>query len=194
MEQIINFLEQYWGYTLVGGVSLGTVITFTITQIKTLIKDKTKNKNIDTMVSKADSLCEELNAREERREQELKQLTSKLEAQQDEVTKKQLEIAEKEAYFEKVQAATFQAISYLVVASKLPTEDKIALQEKFTTLLNSKAVEYKEVIKDEVIAVKDEVVAVKDEVIEKIIPDITTTIAATVEETKSLLDKYTKEG
>lgn len=187
MEQIINFLEQYWGYTLVGGASLGTVITFTITQIKALIKDKTKNKNIDTMVSKADSLCEELNAREERREQELKQLTSKLEAQQDEVTKKQLEIAEKEAYFEKVQAATFQAISYLVVASKLPTEDKIALQEKFTTLLNSKAVEYKETI-------KDEVVAVKNEVVEKIIPDATETVTAAVEETKSLLDKYTKEG
>ena len=33
METIINFLEQYWGYTLFGGVSLGTMITFVITQI-----------------------------------------------------------------------------------------------------------------------------------------------------------------
>ena len=43
MEEIINFLEQYWGYTLFGGASLGTMVTFVITQIKSLIKDKNKN-------------------------------------------------------------------------------------------------------------------------------------------------------
>lgn len=180
MEQIINFLEEYWGYTLVGGVSIGTLITFTITQIKTILKDKVKNKHIDTVVNTADNLCTELNAREERRDAEMKKLTEKVTAQQE-------EIAKKEEYFEQVQAVTFQAISYLVIASKLPTEDKIALQEKFTTILNNKAVEYKEVL-------KDEVVALKNEVVDKVIPDAKDTVTTTISETKSLLDKYTKEN
>lgn len=180
MEEIISFLEQYWGYTLVGGVSLGTIVTFVITQIKVILKDKVKTAALDTAINKADSLCEELSKRDEAHKQERAHLEKKIEEQQQ-------EMQASAKYFENVQAATFQAISYLVVASKLPTEDKIALQEKFTTLLNSKAVEYKETI-------KDEVVAVKNEVVEKIIPDATTTVAAALEETKSLLDKYTKEG
>lgn len=180
MEQIINFLEQYWGQALIGTTTLGTVITFIVTQIKAAIRDKIKNRNVDTVVSKADALCKELSERDERREVEMKQLESQVASQQK-------EIAEKEAYFEKIQAATFQAISYLVVASKLPTEDKIALQEKFTTILSTKNTEYKEVL-------KEEVEAFKNEVVETIIPDATETINTTIEETKSLLDKYMKEG
>lgn len=180
MEQIISFLEQYWGQSLIGTVTLGTVITFIVTQIKVGIRDKIKNKNVDAVISKADALCIELNEREKRKEEELKQLECKIEMQQKEMTKK-------EEYFEKVQAATFQAISYLVIASKLPTEDKIALQNNFTTILNDKVAEYKEVL-------KDEVQAIKNEVTEKIIPDAKQTIDSTIVETKSLLDKYMKEG
>jgi gas vesicle protein len=163
----------------VGGVSFGTIITFIITQIKVLIKDKNKNKAVDTVVSTADNLCAELSAREKQRDAEIEQLSLSIQAQQK-------EIAEREEYFEKVLSTTFQAISYLVIASKLPTEDKIALQEKFTTLLQHKTTEYKEVV-------KDEVKAVVTEVKEEIIPDVTQTIINTVEETKSLLDKYTSE-
>ena len=75
----------------------------------------------------------------------------------------------------------------MVIASKLPTEDKIALQEKFTSILNTKASEYKETLKDELQAFKDETET-------KIIPDMTETITNTVSEAKSLLDKYMKEG
>ena len=180
MEQIISFLEEYWGYTLVGGISFGTIITFIITQIKVLIKDKNKNKAVDTIVSTADNLVAELNAREERRNAEIKQLSET-------VTTQQAEIKAKEEYLEKVLSTTFQAISYLVIASKLPTEDKIILQEKFTTLLQNKATEYKEVL-------TDEVTAIKTEVEQKIVPDASATITETIEETKSLLDKYTKEN
>ena len=180
METIINFLEQYWGYTLFGGVSLGTMITFVITQIKALIKDKHKNINIDRIVTQADSLCAELTNRNEEQEKRITALTKKISEQQD-------EMASRNEYFEKIQAATFQAISYLTIASKLPTEDKIALQQKFTSVLENKAVEYKETLKDEVLALEKEVK-------EKVIPDVTETIKATVAETQSLLDKYTKEG
>lgn len=180
MDIIINFLEQYWGLTLFGGVSVGTIVTFTITQIKVILKDKVKSKNLDTAVTTVDKLCNELDTRTKALEEKNNQLSTEL-------TKKNEEMIAKEQYFEKVQAATFQAISYLVIASKLPTEDKIALQEKFTSVINDKAVQYKEML-------TDEVAAVKAEVTNNIIPDATETVTATVEETKSLLDKYTKEG
>lgn len=180
MDIIINFLEQYWGLTLFGGVSVGTIITFTVTQIKVILKDKVKSKNLDTAVNTVDKLCNELDARTKALEEKNNQLSTEL-------TKKNEEMIAKEQYFEKVQAATFQAISYLVIASKLPTEDKIALQEKFTSVINDKAVQYKEML-------ADEVTAVKAEVTNNIIPDATATITETVEETRSLLDKYTKEG
>lgn len=180
MDIIINFLEQYWGLTLFGGVSVGTIVTFTVTQIKVILKDKVKSKNLDTAVNTVDKLCNELDARTKALEEKNNQLSTEL-------TKKNEEMIAKEQYFEKVQAATFQAISYLVIASKLPTEDKIALQEKFTSVINDKAVQYKEML-------TDEVTAVKAEVTNNIIPDATATITETVEETRSLLDKYTKEG
>lgn len=180
MESIIKFLEQYWGQSLVGTITLGTLVTFIVTQIKTILKDRVKNAAIDTAVSTADNLCNELNERDKRREAEMKEMQETMLAQQQ-------EMAQREAYFENVLAATFQAISYLTIASKLPTEEKIALQKKFTTILNSKTVEYKEML-------KDEVQAVKDEVVNNIIPDAKDTVQTTVEETKSLLDKYMKEG
>ena len=164
METIIKFLEQYWGYTLVGGLSLGTLVTFTVTQIKSNIKDKVKSRNLDTALSTITSLYERL----------------EYEKKSKAVVEKELQ-ANKE-YFEKVQAATFQAISYLVIASKLPTEDKIALQEKFTSLLQNKTVEYTALIKDTV-----------STTVKTIVPDATETVKTAVEETKSLLDKYTQE-
>ena len=173
MDAIINFLEQYWGYTLFGGISLGTIATFTITQVKLLLKDKVKNKNLEDSLNAVTKLCEELETRTK--------------AKEEENTKLQVELKAKNEYFEKVQAATFQAISYLVIASKLPTEDKIALQEKFTALVKNKAVEYTETISDEVNALKNEIT-------ETIIPDAITTVEDTVAETKSLLDRYTQEG
>lgn len=176
MDNIIRFLEQYWGQSLIGTVTLGTVITFVITQIKMGFRDKVKNNNIDKVITKADDLCSELNTREEQHKKERKQLEDQI-----------AQMSKKEEYFESVQAATFQAISYLVIASKLPTEDKIALQDKFSTLINNKYKEYKEII-------SDEVTALKNEVTQKIIPDAQSTIDTTVQETKSLLDKYMKEG
>ena len=179
MEAIINFLEQYWGYTIFGGLSLGTIVTFIITNIKTLIQNKAKNINIDSVVKKANELCEELTNKNTEQSETIKRLSNRLAEQQN-------EMLERNAYFEKIQEATFQAISYLTMASKLPTEDKIALQNKFAGIIENKAIEYKEVLKDEVLAVKEEVVT-------KVLPDAKETIKETVEETKSLLDKYTKE-
>ena len=180
METIIKFLEEYWGYTLFGGVSLGTIITFIITNIKTLVQNKAKNVDITKVVSKADALCAELTNRTAEQEKQISDL-------KDRIRKQQQDMSDRTAYYEKIQEATFQAISYLTMASKLPTEDKIALQQKFASIVQNKAVEYKEVLKDEVLAVKEEVT-------NTVLPDAKETIKNTVEETKSLLDKYTKEA
>lgn len=178
MDAIINFLEQYWGYTLIGGVSFGSILTFIVVQIKVLIKDKCKNKSIDTVVNKTNGLCEEIKTNKEDQNKKIELLLARVQEQQN-------TLDERNAYFEKVQSAIFQALSYLAIASKLPTEDKIALQQKFASILTTKNTEYKEVL-------KDEVQALKQEVTEVVIPDVKETIKSTIEETKSLLDKYTE--
>lgn len=178
MDAIINFLEQYWGYTLIGGVSFSSILTFIVVQIKVLIKDKRKNKSIDTVVTKTNGLCEELKTNKEDQNKKIELLLARVQEQQN-------TLDERNAYFEKVQSAIFQALSYLAIASKLPTEDKIALQQKFASILTTKTTEYKEVL-------KDEVQALKQEVTEVVIPDAKETIKSTIEETKSLLDKYTE--
>ena len=179
MEGIINFLEQYWGYTLVGGVTVGTVITFTITQIVTIFKSKAKDKLHEASVAENNKLREDLRTNEESYKTEIKRLNEQIKRQQEQQAKR-------DAYFEKLQEVIFQSISYLVIASKLPTQDKIALQNKFSKLASSKALEYTEVI-------QDEVKALEEEVKNTVIPDIVETVKSTAEETKSLLDKYMKE-
>ena len=157
METIINFFEQYWGVTLFGSITVGTLITFIVVQAKSIISNKFKGTQLDTATIKLDQLCNELNNKSKENEH----LQNKMN--------------EQSQYFEQVQAATFQAISYLVVASKLPTEDKLALQEKFTNLIKDKKVEYTEMIKEE------------------IVPDVVASVTQTVSESKSLLDKYMTE-
>ena len=120
METIINFFEQYWGVTIFGSITVGTLITFIVVQAKSIISNKFKGTQLDTATIKLDQLCNELNNKSKENEH----LQNKMN--------------EQSQYFEQVQAATFQAISYLVVASKLPTEDKLALQEKFTNLIKDK--------------------------------------------------------
>lgn len=157
METIINFFEQYWGVTLFGSITVGTLITFIVVQIKDIISNKFKGTQLDTAVSKADKLCEELNNKSKENEQ----LQNKLN--------------EQAQYFEQVQAATFKALSYLITASKLSIEDKLSLQEQFTDLLNTRKVECIETVKEEVV------------------PDVIASVVQTVNESKTLLDKYMAE-
>lgn len=112
MEAIILFLEQYWGVTVVGGVTVGTLITFIILQAKALLAQRAHTVETDQLsklVENALSAAQQVNL-----------LYTQAQAQR--------------AYSEQVQAATFKAISYIVIASKLPIEDKLALQAEFTRL------------------------------------------------------------
>jgi hypothetical protein len=227
MDTIITFLEQYWGYTIFGGVSLGTIITTIIVLIKTVLKDKHKDTLIDDALAHANRLCDELNSRNENYEKEKEELhnfiatqqtelsnivvkvqesaNKKINALEDALTKKQNELiiqqnnmVEKEKYFEQVQATTFQAISYLVLASKLPTEDKLVLQDKFNSLAKTHAGEYKQLLTNTLAETFTDTTNIEvsnipvNNTIVSSEPDIL--VQESIKETQSLLDKYMKEG
>lgn len=176
MEQIINFLEQYWGYTIVGGATFGTIITFIVTQIKSLLSSKLKDaklgeqsRTVDKLMTKCEDLCTELSVKE----LEKQELHKQLELEQ----KKALV---KEQYFEQVQASTFKAIAFLIAASKLPNEDKIALQKEFNSIVKPTFETYVEEVKETVVPV-----------VEEVKEDTVAVVEETIQKTKSLLDKYT---
>lgn len=155
MEAIIQFFENYWGYTLFGGVTLGTLITFSVLMIRQLLAS-----------SKSKGLFESFQ----------KSLTKLMEDGKEVKERAQLEIEkekEKNAYLEQVIAASFEAISYLTMSSKLPIEEKIRLQNKFNEI----------VVKP---AVKD----VKENIVPDAVPEIEEVVTTTVARTKTLLDSF----
>ena len=115
MEQIISFLEKYWGYSLIGGITFGTIVTFIVIQIKTFLRDKLKNTQIGRLLESIDVLKSE--------NEDLQLTTAAL------VTRNE--------HLEQVQAATFKTLSYLSMASKLTTEDKLELQADYAKLAQS---------------------------------------------------------
>jgi hypothetical protein len=160
MDKIISFLETYWGYTLIGTVTLGTVVANIGTLLKMYFQNKLKNKAYDAVVDKHNVIAEKY-----------KDLEVKYNEQ-----------VQRNEYMNRVIATVFKAISYITMASKLPTEDKIALQEDFTKL--GKAVKENIVSK-----VKENTGAVIESVIETV-DDVADIVKDTVSQTDGLLTKY----
>jgi transcription initiation factor IIF auxiliary subunit len=191
MEPILQFFEQYWGYTLFGSVTVGTLVVFIITAIKFLMSNlKLKDSNgelqkgnevlkgnINTLLAK---LSEQANKLEESKKETQKVLAEK--------------VAQNE-YFNKVQATTFEALSYLLMASKLPSEDKASLLKKFNTLTNTseqQVVEASERAQDKITNVVEQVNTVSNKIDEtkQKAEAAVTEVVASVEKAQSLLDKY----
>ena len=191
MEPILQFFEQYWGYTLFGGVTVGTLVIFVITAAKFIISNvKLKDSNgelqkgnevlkgnINSLLAK---LSDQANKLEEARKETQKVLAEKM--------------AQNE-YFNKVQATTFEAISYLLMASKLPAEDKASLMKKFNTLTNTSELQVIEASEKAQDKIDNAIVQVNtisnkiDETKEKAETTISTVVES-VEKAQSLLDKY----
>jgi thiamine phosphate synthase YjbQ (UPF0047 family) len=153
MEQIIQFLEEYWGISIASGVTVGTLITFIIVQTKSIIINNSKNAELSQALKLFNQVTD--------KHRELEQ--------------RYISLEEKHQYLEQVNIATFKALSFIVVASKLPSEDKIALQNEFSKLTTyaPKTVQAVEKIVE---------VETKDAVAE--------TIQAVVQTAGSLLTKY----
>ena len=168
MEPIMQFLENYWGYTLFSGVSVGTLVTFIVVQIKTLSAGRLKDTRLGVAVDR------------------IEQLSNKYEQTEEEKT----DLAVRNAYLEKVVATMFKSVSYIVVASKLPTEDKLALESEFIRLME----EAKSSGLTVVTAAKTKLVETAKDVFDQEKGTVASIIATTVDQTKTLLDKYTNKG
>lgn len=165
MEGLMEFLEQYWGLSIMGGVSLGTIVTFVIVQINLLRKDKKKNVVVDSLLKDATKLVDTINA----------------------TNKENAALQEENNLMRQTQAVTFKAISYLVVASKLPNEEKIALQKDFNDL----ATVSKQVAANTVKKVVVDAKATATDFVEEHTPEVTDVLKGAVNTASTLLKKYT---
>lgn len=161
MEGLIKFLEENWGVTIVGGVTIGSLIMFGISAIKMFLRDKIKNREVNAIVS--DVLTRTENA--------VISITDRY----NKTEKENQRLHAENEYLQRVVASTFKAISYLTMASKLPTEEKIVLQSEFTALLTP---------------LKDRVEEAVVEVVEETKQDVTEVVKDVVEKAGNILDKY----
>jgi hypothetical protein len=122
MEQVIQFLEEYWGVSIAGGVTVGTLLTFIVVQVKSILQFNLVRTQSTNQLSNSTQL--------------VKDIAQKYTA----LESRHQELEAKDRYLEQVNLATFKALSYIVIASKLPIEDKLSLQEEFTKLMTVKPV------------------------------------------------------
>jgi hypothetical protein len=168
MEQIIEFMDAYWGVTVFGTVTVGTLITFSVLMARMIIKEKSNNVLVNLLMDK---------------------VADALKAKDSETYEKAQVVAENE-YLQKSMALTFKYLNYLTVASKLDGAQKIELVEDAKALQDGYALKLVEIAAGVFEAEGDiieKLEANKNPIIE-IIEDATEVAA-------SLLDKYTvKEG
>lgn len=172
MEQIIKFLEEYWGVAIFGAGGVGTLVTFTVAQIKALIQNKLRNNKQDALITDNQELRDELVTRDDAR-------TAEYNKTQEDYKQLLQQYANNQEYFEKVISVLFKSISYLILASKLPNEDKIAIMQQFESVSKQKIKEYTDKIEP---IIKEEIV-----------PDVKEIVEQSVEQAKTLLDKYMQE-
>lgn len=159
MEAIIQFFENYWGYTLFGGVTLGTLGTFSVLMVKQLLASAKSKGLFESFQKDLIKLMEDRKELKERAQVEIEKEK------------------EKNAYLEQVVAASFEAISYLTMSSKLPIDEKIKLQNKFNEIVVKPAVE----------DVKEKIVP---EVVSEVVPEVEEVVTTAVARTKTLLDSF----
>ena len=92
------------------------------------------------------------------------------------VVEKNDELVTQNVLLGQVQTATFKTLSYLVMSSKLPIEEKVALQTEYNNLLD---------------ATKTATITEVKENVEDIKEDIGNVLADTINTATSILDKYT---
>jgi hypothetical protein len=167
MEEVIEFLETYWGVAIGGGVTFGTLITFIVVQVKSFI---TNGNNMNLFNRQLDSTHKDVEV---------------VVAKYNQLERIHKQLEQRDKHLERVNVATFKALSYLTMASKLSTEDKLALQREFNKLVDGKEPIITEAIK-EAEAIKEEENKLETvEEVEEVFEEI-------IEEASDLLTKYTE--
>jgi hypothetical protein len=158
MEQVIQFLEEYWGVSIAGGVTVGTLLTFIVVQIKAILQSNLLRTQSSSQLANAANLVKEI----------VEKYTA-LETRHQQLEAKDLRL-------EQINLATFKALSFIVIASKLPIEDKLALQAEFEKLKQPIA---------SVVVKEEEVKTEQPLVINEVVTNV-------VEAAADLLSKYTE--
>jgi uncharacterized protein YciW len=167
MEQVIQFMEVYWGVTLFGGITVGTLITFSVLMARQLIRERTKNVAINSLM---DTVANALKAK-------------------DEVSYEKAQVIAENQYLKNAMALTFKYMNYLTVASRLEGAQKIELVEEAQALQKDYEAQLKEIAENVYEETKEDI---KETLAEKGNPVMNVLVNAT-EAATSLLDKYSKE-
>ena len=175
MEQIIALLEEYWGLTIVGGITIGGVITLAVMAVKFFIsmrKTQTDNATLTQAVSVL-------------------------------MADRQLSV-ERAELDSRINASIFKTLSYLTMSSKLPLEEKTALITDYTEvklLMDASMAKAKEQAQLKLNAMVANIqgnvaaagVAIKDEVAkvgEQVTANTATFVSGAVQGVTNLIDKY----
>ena len=169
MEWLINFMQQYWGVSVVGGVTVGGIITFAIVQIKYYRKDAKKNALIDTAVAAVEKSIAVNHASD--------------------LEKAQLQA--ENIYLKKTMTLLFKSTSFLISASKIPTEDKLVLEADFIELKDESIVLAKTLAID---VVEDIVEGGVQKAIDENATPIIVAAVAVADKVVNLIGKYTDRG
>lgn len=161
MEPIMNFIEQYWGYSVVGGVTIGTLLTFAGLFIKQFISNNKFKKYTDGILAQYKNAVD---------------IIGKAKEETEEVRALMLKEKQEKEYMQRVVTASFEAISYLTMASKLSIKEKLELQEKLNAVVVAPVItEVKETV-EEVIVEKQ--------------PELVDSLTESVTKAKTILDQF----
>lgn len=165
MDQVIEFIEMYWGVTLFGGVTVGAVVMNIWLIIKMYFQNRTSNATQAAGIAAIDAVLKK----------------------QDEALYEKAELQLQNDFYQKTTALLFKYINYLTVASKLGGTEKIELVQEAQAL----QLEYKEQLTGLAEAVaaeaKEQVVEILDNNKGAAISILDSAIAGA----GSLLEKYT---
>lgn len=158
MEGIISFLENYWGYTVVGGFTIGALVTNAVALVKSI--RRTKLRDAEYKISFSD----------------LSAKFTELMLAYDAAVKENSDLRKQVEYNNRVQALTFKSLAYLTMSSKLPIEEKLALQKEYATI-NDNVVEVVKEVEEDIDKLKDneevvtEAVAQTEDILNRYIGD-----------------------
>lgn len=168
VNQVMNWVQQNWGVTVFGGLSIGGIISMVLLMAKQWISNKTQGTKYEQMF---ESSKEQFN--------NIKQLYEMEKAKGDE---KDMVIT----FQQEAQAFTMDAIVKLILSSKLDSDDKVAVVAGAERLKQMAPKEIVQSVKDKAETVVTNLTKEANEKPEQTIFNIANSAT-------TLLDKYNKQ-
>lgn len=193
MKELIEFFEQYWGYTLAGGLTLGALVTNIVAFVKSIIATKINNTQCSSVIEKADELQSKLVEKDEQYETALKKYELAQEEYNKELERKQQEYMQElktvEGRTQQITSVLFTAVSYIIMGSKLDDETKLSVLNQMNGLLSYKE---KEQTQEDVQDMLNNAISnyTKEEVKEPEEVKVQEQISEAVQTAQTLFDKY----